>query len=139
MISELAPIDMLLQRTGRLWRHQRTNRPCQEPVLTITMENDPTLCTSLDEDAFQACTGTGSWYVYAPYVLLRTWEMLAQKRSLTLPADIRHYLEDVYDSAAIPTEPGLHLTLCQKMMKKQEKLQGLAVSVGGGYFVANPF
>jgi CRISPR-associated endonuclease/helicase Cas3 len=130
MISELAPIDMLLQRTGRLWRHQRTNRPCQEPVLTITMENDPTLCTSLDEDAFQACTGTGSWYVYAPYVLLRTWEMLAQKRSLTLPADIRHYLEDVYDSAAIPTEPGLHLTLCQKMMKKQEKLQGLAVSAG---------
>lgn len=130
MISELAPIDMLLQRTGRLWRHRRTNRPCKEPVLTITMENDPTLCTPLDEDAFQSCTGTGSWYVYAPYVLLRTWEILAQQRSLTLPADIRLFLENVYDSASIPTEPGLHLTLYQKMLKKQKKLQELAISVG---------
>ena len=35
MISDLAPTDMLLQRLGRLWRHDRPKRPAEGPELGI--------------------------------------------------------------------------------------------------------
>src|SRR5207244_981263 len=31
LITDLAPTDMLLQRLGRLWRHDRSFRPCPRP------------------------------------------------------------------------------------------------------------
>lgn len=33
--TDLAPIDLLLQRAGRLWRHQRGARPLSAPILII--------------------------------------------------------------------------------------------------------
>ncbi len=130
LISELAPMDMVLQRVGRLWRHQRDKRPCQKPVLTLVMENNPALCAALDEEAFKSCTGMGSWYVYAPYVLLRTWEILSRRRSLTLPNELRGLLESVYDENSVPKEPGLALDLYREMLEKQKKLRERAMSVG---------
>src|SRR5208282_325081 len=38
LITELAPTDMLLQRLGRLWRHERGHRPVRAPRLCIVEE-----------------------------------------------------------------------------------------------------
>ena len=37
LITDLAPTDMLLQRLGRLWRHDRRTRPCPQPEVWIQM------------------------------------------------------------------------------------------------------
>ena len=42
MITELCPMDLLLQRSGRLHRHDRKRPPnCEEPVLAILRPSEP--------------------------------------------------------------------------------------------------
>ena len=47
MITELAPTDMMLQRMGRLWRHERDPRPATRELVVVTQ--DPSACTTVDE------------------------------------------------------------------------------------------
>ena len=35
MVSDVAPVDLVLQRAGRLWRHERRERPTPEPRLWL--------------------------------------------------------------------------------------------------------
>lgn len=85
MISEIAPIDLLLQRAGRLHRHPRGERPTgPHPVLHVLLPPE-------GEFTFGA---TG--YVYSPYLLLRTLALLQQKEAFFLPADFRHLIESCY-------------------------------------------
>ena len=98
IVSDLAPTDMLLQRMGRLWRHQRDQRNVACPEFWIRLpEIDP------DSDAAGLKKALGkSARVYAPYVLLRTMKAWSKLTEATLPPDIRPVLEATY---AAP-EPG---------------------------------
>lgn len=97
MVTDFAPMDLLLQRAGRLHRHQR-ERPAslRDPVLTVVMRRDS--------------TGRPNWKrwerLYDPYVLWRSWETLTQQgtlssRQIVLPEEYRTLIESVY--AAAPT------------------------------------
>ena len=127
MLSELAPADMLLQRLGRLWRHERLNRPVDEPELAIVgakmpaddLSNLPSETKDLEE-----FFGRGVW-VYAPYVLLRTFETLRIRKKICIPDDIRTLLETVY-SDSIPNSE-LHHSLHDEMTRKAEQLHRLAI------------
>jgi len=81
MISELAPMDLLLQRSGRMHRHRRRE---QDPILHVLLPQKE----SLD------FRGTG--YVYAAKPLLRTMAILATKRQVHLPDDFRILIECCY-------------------------------------------
>jgi len=96
MVSELAPTDMLLQRMGRLWRHQRENRLVDKPEMWIVAE-DSSFEEFKKETAgkIKKMFGTKS-AVYAPYVLLRSLVIWKDKVSIELPDDIRNLLEDTY-------------------------------------------
>ena len=88
MVSDLAPIDLLIQRAGRLHRHERKGRPSPvaEPrLLLVTPEN----AASLPDWGSDA-------YVYAPYILLRTWLTLKEHTSLALPSETQALIEAVY-------------------------------------------
>ncbi len=91
MISDLAPIDLLLQRAGRLHRHSVNdgNRGIHtEPVLFIAGLTDATIQPDLETNHWQ--------FVYAKYILLRTWQALAGTQQLEFPDDIDTLVQLVY-------------------------------------------
>lgn len=127
MLSELAPVDMLLQRLGRLWRHERLNRPVAEPELAVVCAKMPTNDLSdlpPETKELEEFFGRGVW-VYAPYVLLRTLETLRDCESVCVPDDIRALLEAVYAETMPDTE--LHQALFNDMREKAERLRRLAI------------
>lgn len=82
LVTELCPMDLLLQRIGRLHRHHRSRpAPLQQAC-----------CAVLDtgEDAFDA----GSEAVYGQWLLWRTREALP--RSIRLPEEISPLVQRVY-------------------------------------------
>ena len=82
LVTELCPMDLLLQRIGRLHRHHRSRpAPLQQAC-----------CVVLDtgEDAFDA----GSEAVYGQWMLWRTREALP--RSIRLPEEISPLVQRVY-------------------------------------------
>jgi len=87
--SDLAPIDLLLQRAGRLWRHQRGARPLAKPTLIVA---------GLAEDT-PPNFGKPLWWgaVYREEVLLRTWCLLRSQPEITLPDVIDPFVQAVYE------------------------------------------
>lgn len=95
MITQLAPIDLVLQRSGRLHRHARASRPTgKEAVLHVLTPPE------------------GEWelgvsgIIYQPEVLLRSLTLLLQRDAFHLPHDFRPLIEGCYveqmENPAIP-------------------------------------
>lgn len=90
MVTQICPVDLFLQRLGRLHRHPRNGagdvsvRPLRlrEPECLILQEED-----RLYDD------GTGE--IYKDYLLLRTNQMLTGE--IKLPADIPRLVQKVYN------------------------------------------
>ncbi|MEM8558908.1 MAG: CRISPR-associated helicase Cas3' [Bacteroidota bacterium] len=91
MLSDLAPIDLLLQRAGRLHRHDRTRPPAHaEPRLVW-------LCPVWDAGSLPSVTEASGWCkVYGSTVLWRTAYLLKNRDAWHLPADYRPLIEAVY-------------------------------------------
>ncbi len=123
MITELAPIDMLLQRAGRLWRHNRNDRPAEIPVMTIVCGD---LLGAQSIDDLQSAVGKGSANVYAPYVLLRTAEVLNDVKLISIPSDIRTLIETVYLDRE--EKKPFWIKCLEELKKQREKLAGLALA-----------
>jgi CRISPR-associated endonuclease/helicase Cas3 len=90
MLSDLAPVDLLLQRAGRLHRHERSQRPIAHGVARLWVAG---LLPSRLPDMKQTAWG----YVYDPYILGRTWALLTRESVLHLPQDIDRLVQAVYD------------------------------------------
>jgi CRISPR-associated endonuclease/helicase Cas3 len=90
MVSDLAPVDLILQRAGRLHRHTR-ERPTAHstPRLWISPELDGTGRLALNR-ADKA--------VYDEFLLWQTWSVLNGRKHINLPADYRVLVESVYDA-----------------------------------------
>jgi CRISPR-associated endonuclease/helicase Cas3 len=99
MISDMAPIDLILQRSGRLHRHDRKNRPTKvnQPKLWIIQP-------SYKKDG--RADFAESEYIYDRHILLRTWLTLGQKTTIQLPAEMDALIESTYD---------LELPICQDL------------------------
>lgn len=91
LITDLAPIDLLLQRMGREHRHKRDDRPenLKEPKVYVL--------NSKDYDFDKAST-----YVYDPYLLFRTEYYLPDK--INLPNDISRLVQLVYSEKELTLE-----------------------------------
>jgi len=84
MVSDLAPIDFLLQRAGRLHRHQRGKRG--QPRLYLNVRTG---------DGKLELAETDTW-IYDEFLLRQTWATLEGKSEINLPADYRPLIESVY-------------------------------------------
>ncbi|HFD80307.1 MAG TPA: CRISPR-associated helicase Cas3', partial [Gammaproteobacteria bacterium] len=101
MISDLAPIDLLIQRAGRLHRHQRGERGT--PVLDV-FTPEPT--EEPQADWYKALFPKAQYVYPDTLVLWRTARLLAEKGGWKMPDDARDLLEPVYDDEG-PIPAGL--------------------------------
>ncbi len=126
LITDLAPTDMLLQRLGRLWRHDRRTRPCPLPEVWIQMpqSDDASLRDASKEDLRKVLGKSAR--IYAPYVLLRSLQQWRGKATVTLPGDIRSILEATYASAE--AEPPAWQELRDQLEKQKENMSRLALN-----------
>ncbi len=98
IISDIAPIDLLLQRSGRLHRHaERTSRPAKLSNPTMWL-----ISPELNE-AGKADFGD-SGFIYDRHVLLRSWLTLRHQMHVQLPAMMDSLIESVYDKNKTPEE-----------------------------------
>ncbi|WP_412741107.1 CRISPR-associated helicase Cas3' [Krasilnikovia sp. MM14-A1259] len=92
LITDLAPVDLILQRIGRMHRHQR-DRPAR-------LSQARCLITGADWAAQPPAPVRGSTAVYAESSLLRSaavlWPYLTQGRPVDLPADISPLVQAAY-------------------------------------------
>lgn len=89
MITDLAPIDLILQRAGRLWRHRRASRPLLAPALFVAG------LAGAEPPLFDKPLWWDS--IYSEAILLRTWLLLKGRPSISLPKDIDTFVQTAYD------------------------------------------
>ncbi len=114
MITDLAPVDLLLQRAGRLHRHQRDNRPAgfDKPVLYITCAEttsvDGITQDNPDIDLPNVDEVSGKGHIYGRALLWKTRAVLRQWGGWALPLGnetlpgYRTLVEGVYSELSTP-------------------------------------
>ncbi|MBI5948771.1 MAG: CRISPR-associated helicase Cas3' [Chloroflexi bacterium] len=115
MVTDLAPVDLLLQRSGRLHRHEANRRPGgPPPVLHIRWPEEREGSPTFDR---------ASTYVYDEHILLRTWHALRDRDSIAVPDDIQSLVDRVYeDDEAVPT--GADTGLAKRWRETWEGMEG---------------
>lgn len=107
IVTDMAPVDLLLQRAGRMHRHQR-KRP--EKLKTPTLW----ICKPDVKDNVPSFGG-GTEAVYDPHILLRSWLAIKDKTVINIPDDIENLIEEVYGERDCPEE------LPEQVKKKWEE------------------
>jgi len=109
MITELAPTDMLLQRLGRLWRHEREKRPVEVTRLCIIKETRSVEeFRTLSPQEIKKELGSKA-LVYDPFILLRTLEVWQAHKVISIPLQIRSLIEATYEDREYEPETWLKL------------------------------
>lgn len=93
MITAVAPIDLLLQRMGRVFRHEDTARPPSHTSASVTV------LSPSEEGHYGA-----SAYVYPECLLNSAVRLLHNKQSIMIPEDLAALVRDAYDPQRAPKE-----------------------------------
>lgn len=98
LITDLCPIDLLLQRAGRLHRHSANQplRPAQlrAPTIVVTRMRDAAAAAADPQLGFPTSL---SGFVYPVALLARTAQILYRTTSLTIPHDVPGVIAEVYE------------------------------------------
>lgn len=103
MVSDVAPVDLLVQRAGRLWRHAtrtKTGRPAGASETLVVLAPVPS-----DDPSSEWLDGifAGTAAVYEnPGVLWRTVKALHDRGCIEAPGGLRGLIGSVYDSDEVP-------------------------------------
>ncbi|MDO4404230.1 MAG: CRISPR-associated helicase Cas3' [Atopobiaceae bacterium] len=124
LITDIAPIDLLLQRMGRLHRHARGEGECERPAL---LRRARCLITGVPDwgmDPPDFVHGIDA--VYQPAILWKTILALRERvgcaSTLTLPTDIAPLVESVYEGLVSAPEAWIEaLSLASR--KDEERRQ----------------
>lgn len=116
MFSDFAPIDLLLQRAGRIHRHKRTNRPdaLKSPKFVLIVPN-------ADEGTIPEFTDFGK--IYEPYYLMLSYHKLRNisEWNFSNPNIYRDFVESVYSDK--PECSGMNEEDKKRMEKMKSNLK----------------
>jgi len=102
MITDLAPIDLLIQRAGRLWRHQRKERGWSRPEFVVVSPNP---MEDASKDWFSAVFPRAQWVYHNHALLWLSARELFCREKLSVPGDLRRLVESVYAEDALDKVP----------------------------------
>jgi CRISPR-associated endonuclease/helicase Cas3 len=136
LVTDLAPIDLLLQRAGRLHRHERPAGqrpgPVRDPRIVVTgMRGGQPGAPRFPK---------GSSYVYGDHLLLRSaalvTEVVEGGRGWSIPADVPGLVERGYDEAS--AVPVAWAEAVAAAAEKQRADQELRKARAGQFLLAGP-
>jgi CRISPR-associated endonuclease/helicase Cas3 len=144
MISDLAPIDLLIQRAGRLQRHIRNTKG--DLLQTETTDQRPIPCLHLlapdpshadDRDWLRVLLpGTQAVYPHVGQLWL-TLRALLKNAGFAMPEDARTLIEAVYAEGAQDDIPVELQQASDEALAKQHAMQGMGtfncLKLGKGY------
>lgn len=116
MVTDMTPIDLLLQRAGRMHRH---TRPAEERHGLV----EPTLWVRRPRMVGDVPDfGKGTEAVYDYHVLLRSWLAVRGKKAIEIPRDVEDLIEAVYDERGSCPQ-NLSRALKERWQKSQKDLE----------------
>lgn len=118
MISAFAPVDLVLQRMGRIHRHAETQRP--------DSLRDPKMILLAPEKQWEADKA-----IYPECLLNQSYHLFCQKQVVRIPEDMQSFVTDGYDMRKAPAEE------LEKGMENMVKDQISAVA-GNVYQINEP-
>ncbi|GAA2689074.1 MULTISPECIES: CRISPR-associated helicase Cas3' [Actinosynnema] len=97
LVTDLAPVDLLLQRLGRLHRHDRVRpKPVEGPRCAVVGVED--------WSAAPVRAVKGSRRVYGEHLLLRSAALVTAREQVVLPSDIAPLVQSAYGPDALGPE-----------------------------------
>jgi CRISPR-associated endonuclease/helicase Cas3 len=114
MVSDLAPVDLIIQRAGRLHRHEGNVRPAglRKPRLLVAMPD-----MKDDVPAFTR----GDVFVYGRYFLLRSYLVLQSAERITTPEQTQPLIEAVYGAETPPPSGAFRKELDQARQTMEDE------------------
>ena len=98
LITDLCPMDVLLQRIGRLFRHQHDYaRPAgfeEARCIVLTTERPIASYINSDSGAAYALTVPGAGTVYSALHIKSTFDVLSGRADITIPEENREVVEE---------------------------------------------
>ncbi|MFE9243545.1 CRISPR-associated helicase Cas3' [Nocardiopsis sp. NPDC006938] len=108
LVTDLAPVGLLLQRAGRCWRHEHLRI-----VTRPAWATEPRMAVLVPREEQSARHVPRSWqYVYTPSLLMRTHTLLARREGarVRIPEDIQSLVDDLYDDPTLIEDVTADLT-----------------------------
>ena len=110
LISDICPMDLLIQRIGRLHRHERKRaRP-------VKLQQAVCFITGMTESGFDR----GAELIYGKYLLMNTRRLLPSK--MTLPDDISNLVQEAYRPDGLEMPPELQLEYQEAQMIETQRI-----------------
>lgn len=126
LVTDLPPVDLLVQRIGRLHRHTHSQYP---PMRPAELREPHCIINMPDEKEGTGFDFGSDTYVYDEYFLLKTVFAIRNRNQVCLPGESDGLIEQVYSPPPFPDlSPALQDRLLEKWKKVKKAGESLAKS-----------